>query len=142
MGQCVKAIAVCLLTNDSRSTTMSIFSTIFEKLKSFATHANAADSAPAPTTDAGPIGSTAPAAPSTPQVDVAAVLDNLSTQKTSIVDLLKLLDIDSSLEHRKELAKELGVAEPGSAEANLALHKAVLKKLSDNGGKVPADLLD
>lgn len=129
---------------------MSIFSTIFEKLKSFANHTTAtADAAPAPTTDAGPIGSTAPAAPTASAVDVAAILDNLSAQKggnlnwkNSVVDLLKLLDIDSSMDNRKELAKELGVSEPGSAEANLALHKAVLKKLSDNGGKVPADLLD
>lgn len=86
-----------------------------------------------------------PAAP----VDVAAVLTELAEQKGgksdwkhSIVDLLKLLDLDSSLDARKELAEELHVqaGAHGSAEQNLALHKAVMKKLADNGGKVPDDL--
>ena len=63
--------------------------------------------------------------------------------KTSIVDLLKLLDLDSSLAARKELAAELNVraGADGSAEQNIALHKAVLAKLAANGGNVPADLL-
>jgi hypothetical protein len=84
-------------------------------------------------------------------VDVSAVLRDMAAKKggggnykESIVDLLKLLDLDSSLEDRKELAKELGVnAGPhGSAEQNIALHKAVLKKLAENGGKVPDSLKD
>ena len=84
-------------------------------------------------------------------VDVAAVLKEMAAKKggggnykESIVDLLKLLDLDSSLEDRKELAQELGVnAGPhGSAEQNIALHKAVLKKLAENGGKVPDSLKD
>jgi len=64
--------------------------------------------------------------------------------RTSIVDLLKLLDLDSSLEARKELASELGVnaGAPGSAEQNIALSKAVWKKLAENGGQVPASLRD
>ncbi len=59
--------------------------------------------------------------------------------RTSIVDLLKLLDLDSSLSARKELATELNVraGADGSAEENIALHKAVMQKLAENGGKVP-----
>ena len=59
--------------------------------------------------------------------------------QTSIVDLLKLLNLDSSLAARKELAQELSVhaGADGSAEQNIALHKAVMQKLAENGGKVP-----
>ena len=90
----------------------------------------------------------AQAAP-TPQsqvVDVDAVLAQLAASKggggnykTSIVDLLKMLDLDSSLAARKELAQELNVhaGADGSAEQNIALSKAVMKKLAENGGKVP-----
>jgi hypothetical protein len=87
--------------------------------------------------------------PSLQSVDVEAVLTQLAAQKggggnwrTSIVDLLKLLDLDSSLSARKELANELNVrAGPdGSAEQNIALHKAVMQKLAENGGKVPDSL--
>ncbi len=62
--------------------------------------------------------------------------------KTSIVDLMKALGLDSSLEHRKELAKELGyTGDTGdSATMNVWLHKQVIQKLKDNGGKVPAGL--
>jgi hypothetical protein len=64
--------------------------------------------------------------------------------KESIVDLLKLLDLDSSLEDRKELAAELGVnaGAHGSAEQNIALHKAVMRKVAENGGKVPDSMKD
>lgn len=84
-------------------------------------------------------------------VDVEAVLVQMASKKggggnyrTSIVDLLKLLDLDSSLDARKELAGELGVnAGPhGSAEQNIALQKAVMRKLAENGGKVPDSLKD
>ncbi|MES2001602.1 MAG: DUF3597 domain-containing protein [Pseudomonadota bacterium] len=88
----------------------------------------------------------------TPQsVDVGAVLDNLAqahdgggNYKTSIVDLLKLLDLDSSMDARKELADELGVhaGENGGAEQNVVLHKAVMQKLAENGGIVPASMRD
>jgi len=90
-------------------------------------------------------------APPTEQVDVDAVLAELSTEKgeklnykTSIVDLMKLLDLDPSLANRKELAEELGYAgaRDGSAEMNIWLHNAVMKKLEANGGKVSADLRD
>ena len=94
----------------------------------------------------------APTFSPTPQnVDVGAVLDNLAqahdgggNYKSSIVDLLKLLDLDSSLDARKELADELNVhaGEPGSPEQNIALHKAVMQKLAENGGIVPASLRD
>ena len=68
--------------------------------------------------------------------------DHGGNYKSSIVDLLKLLDLDSSLNARKELAEELGVnaGEPGSAEQNIALHRAVMDKLAENGGIVPDDM--
>jgi hypothetical protein len=82
-------------------------------------------------------------------VDVEAVLTQLASKKggggnwrTSIVDLLKLLDLDSSLSARKDLASELNVhaGADGSAEQNIALQKAVMAKLAENGGKVPESL--
>jgi len=82
-------------------------------------------------------------------VDVEAVLTRLASTKggggnwrTSIVDLLKLLDLDSSLSARKELANELNVhaGADGSAEQNIALQKAVMAKIAENGGKVPESL--
>jgi hypothetical protein len=99
-----------------------------------------------PTADT-PATPTPPAAP----VDVAAVLNGLAATQAerldwhhSIVDLLKLVGLDSSLAARKELATDLGYtgALDGSAAMNLWLHKAVMKKLADNGGKVPQELLD
>src|SRR5690242_2617665 len=82
-------------------------------------------------------------------VDVGAVLSEMAAAKggggnyqSSIVDLLKLLDLDSSLSARKELANELNVhvGADGSAEENIALHKAVMQKLAENGGIVPDSL--
>lgn len=93
----------------------------------------------------------APAAAAPEPVDVEAVLTALAADKggksdwrNSIVDLLKLLDLDSGLDARKELAAELGVdaGAHGSAEQNIALHKAVMRKLAENGGKVPDELRD
>jgi len=84
-------------------------------------------------------------------VDVDVVLTKLASSKggggnwrTSIVDLLKLLDLDSSLAARKNLAQELSVraGADGSPEQNIALSKAVMKKLAENGGKVPENLKD
>lgn len=100
------------------------------------------------TASASPAAAATPAAASQP-VDVEAVLTQMATRKsgggnwqTSIVDLLKLLDLDSSLNARKELATELNVhaGADGSAEQNIALHKAVMQKLAENGGKVPDSL--
>jgi hypothetical protein len=87
----------------------------------------------------------------TQAVDVSAVLEKaVATKKqklnwrTSIVDLMKALDLDSSLDARKKLAKELNYTgdTKDSTKMNIWLHKALMKKLADNGGKVPADLLD
>jgi hypothetical protein len=84
-------------------------------------------------------------------VDVDAILAQAAAEKgvqlnykTSIVDLMKLLDLDSSLDNRKELATELGYTgdKDGSAEMNIWLHKAVMTKLEENGGKVSAELRD
>ena len=85
-------------------------------------------------------------------VDVEQVLGQIASEKgnpdlnykTSIVDLMKLLGLDSSLENRKELAHELGYtgATDGSAEMNIWLHKAVMRELAANGGKVPASMTD
>jgi hypothetical protein len=87
-----------------------------------------------------------------PIVDVTAKLDALAkgnAQKlewrVSIVDMMKLLNMDSSFENRKKLAVELGVPTEhleDSAQMNTWLHKTVLKKISQNGGEVPANLLD
>ena len=85
------------------------------------------------------------------EVDVGATLDNLAKQKKekldwkhSIVDLMKLLDLDSSLQARKALAHELNYTGDtnDSASMNIWLHKQVMAKLAANGGKVPADLRD
>ena len=84
------------------------------------------------------------------EVDVVKHLEGLSAGKglnwkVSIVDLLKLLDIDSSREARNELAKELGCPAElmsDSAKMNVWLHKAVLKKIAENGGNIPKELLD
>jgi len=87
--------------------------------------------------------------PTLKNVDVQAVLTQLASQKggggnwrTSVVDLLKLLDLDSSLTARKALAQELNVhaGADGSAEQNIALQKAVMNKIAENGGKVPESL--
>ena len=96
---------------------------------------------------------TAPAAPKPiSEIDVVAQLERRATAnpqklnwRTSIVDLLKLLDIDSSLDERKALAKELGAPASvmsDSAEMNMWLHKEVLQRVAANGGNVPANLLD
>lgn len=91
----------------------------------------------------------APAAPAAlEEVDVEARLSGMDgadklNWRSSIVDLMKLLGIDSSYANRSELAGELGIAGyEGSAEQNITLHKAVMKELAANGGKVPAELLD
>ena len=92
----------------------------------------------------------APAAAPASQVDVAAVLTGLAAQnkekldwRRSIVDLMKLLKLDSSLTARKELAKELHYTGDmnDSASMNIWLHKQVMQKLAENGGNVPAELL-
>lgn len=134
---------------------MGIFSSIWNKITGHKAaapkpQAPAPRAAPAPQAQA-PVAQPAQAAAPAAPVDVEAVLESLAAEKggggnwrTSIVDLLKLLDLDSSLDARKELATELGVnaGATGSAEQNIALSKAVWKKLAENGGKVPASLRD
>jgi hypothetical protein len=89
--------------------------------------------------------------PPTQVVDVGAILDAAVKRngqklewRRSIVDLMKALDLDSSLANRKELAQELNYAGDtnDSATMNVWLHKALMKKLAENGGRVPADLSD
>lgn len=109
-----------------------------------------APAAPATGTMGGPAG--APAVTPMKEVDVVAQLEQKAAAnaqklnwRTSIVDLLKLLDIDSSLTARKELATELGCPANmmgDSAQMNTWLHKTVLAKLAANGGNVPKELLD
>jgi len=91
----------------------------------------------------------APVASGAQDVDVAALLDGLASKrkeqldwKRSIVDMMKLLDLDSSLSARKELANELHYSGDtnDSAAMNIWLHKQVMQKLAENGGKVPEDL--
>jgi 3-oxoacyl-ACP reductase-like protein len=98
---------------------------------------------------AAPAASTATTAP--PVVNVESVLETMAAGtkqsldwRHSIVDLMKLVGIDSSLANRKALAQELGYTGDmnDSATMNVWLHKQVLRKLSENGGEVPANLLD
>ncbi len=127
---------------------MSIFSSILNKLG----FGPKADAPPAgPSANAAAPAAAAPAVTAMSAVDVVAKMEGLAAAnpqklnwKTSIVDLLKLLDLDSSLDSRKALAVELGcpAAKMGdSAQMNMWLHKTVLQKLADNGGNIPADLL-
>jgi hypothetical protein len=115
----------------------------------------AAGSARAPTGTggtAGPSRGAAATAPAVAMVDVVGHLEELAASnpqklnwRTSIVDLLKLLDIDSSPEARKELADELGAPadlKDGSVEMNMWLHRTVLRKIAENGGNVPKELLE
>ena len=130
---------------------MSIFSTILSKIfpsshpavqAAAASDAAPADTAPAPA-------EAAPAAAPQEPVDVEAILNALAEQnaeklnwRTSIVDLMKLLGLDSSLSARKQLAEELQYSGDtnDSASMNIWLHKQVMTKLAENGGKVPDDL--
>jgi hypothetical protein len=134
---------------------MSIFGSIMSKI--FGGHEAAAatsnpQSASGSTSDSTPAnvstGGTATATPAQ-SVDVEAVLTDLASQspqqlnwRTSIVDLMKLLNLDSSLQARKELAQELHYSGDmnDSATMNIWLHKQVMQKLAENGGKVPDDL--
>lgn len=135
---------------------MSIFGKIMGSIFGHKPAAAAPAQQPAPTPTPTPASAPTPAPPvpagtpaGEPTVDVGAVLSEMASAKegggnyqSSIVDLLKLLDLDSSLDARKELAAELGVnaGEHGSAEQNIALHRAVMDKLAENGGIVPDSL--
>jgi hypothetical protein len=125
---------------------MGIFGNIMSAI--FGGHASA-QSAPGrtPGSSTPASGGAAPAG----SVDVNAVLTERAAKKNekldwrhSIVDLMKVLDLDSSLTARRALAQELNYSGDmnDTATMNMWLHKQVMKKLADNGGKVPADLLD
>jgi hypothetical protein len=129
---------------------MSLFGKILEKLGL----SRAAKAEPVP--QVAPVPQAAPATPRGPApiavVDVVAQLEKLAASnaqklnwKVSIVDLMKLLGLDSSFAARKELAVELGCPSEkmgDSAQMNMWLHKTVLQKIADNGGNVPKELLD
>ena len=126
---------------------MGLLSNLMSKIFSHAPAAPAAGGAGAAPAASAP--STAPAAAAQP-VDVTAILDGLAAKnaekldwKHSIVDLMKLVGMDSSLTARKQLATELNYTgnESDTATMNVWLQKQVLKKIADNGGKVPAELL-
>ena len=129
---------------------MGIFSKILAKIFPSDHPAVTAPDTTAPAAPAAPTAAT-PAPAALPPVDVEAILKDLSAKnpgpanwRTSIVDLMKLLQLDSDLASRKELAKELGYTgdTADSASMNIWLHKQVMAKLAANGGKVPADLKD
>ncbi|MEJ6008515.1 DUF3597 domain-containing protein [Novosphingobium aquae] len=129
---------------------MSIFSRIKDSIFGKKEEAPAPAASPSPVDMANEAIAVAAAAAPAPlsEVDVEAALDAMPgadklNWRSSIVDLMKLVSIDASYDNRKELAHELGDADySGSAEENITLHKQVMKALSDNGGKVPASMLD
>ena len=151
---------------------MKLFNTLMSKIFSHAPAPAQTTSAPAgastqptagaPAQTAASAGSTAPSASNAPaasggaaaapaNVDVDAVLTQMAAKnperldwKKSIVDLMKLVGMESSLQNRKELATELGYTGDmnDSASMNIWLHKAVLRKLAENGGRVPKELID
>lgn len=131
---------------------MGILSNIFSKIFPSNHPAIAASNTTAPgaaATAAAPAAAIAPVA--MPEVNVEQMLNDMADKaseklnwKSSIVDLMKLLGIDSSLNARKSLAQELHYtgALDGSADMNIWLHRQVMNKVAANGGKVPADLKD
>ena len=139
---------------------MGLFSNLLTKVFGQQTAATpskeapAAGTAPGTATASGSVAASgAPASGSgspSANVDVTAILDDLASKnpekldwRRSIVDLMKLVDIDSSLASRKELAKDLNYTgdTSDSAKMNVWLHKTVIKKIADNGGKVPNELI-
>ena len=114
-----------------------------------AASSSAAASAPAPGSAAQAAAPATQTAAQSP-VDVEAILEKMASERgekldwrRSIVDLMKLLNLDSSLANRKQLAQELNYTGDtnDSAAMNVWLHKQVMKKLAENGGKVPQDLM-
>jgi hypothetical protein len=133
---------------------MSIFGNIMSAIFGHSSAAAATAQAPAAAPSAAPPAaptspSSAPVASPTSPVDVAAIMDQFAAQatqqlnwRTSIVDLMKLINLDSSLTARKELALELHYTGDtnDSASMNVWLHKQVMTNLAENGGKVPDEL--
>ena len=137
---------------------MGMFANLMSKIFGHASKDTTTTATSTPPTAASAVTETSAAAPAPvaaaavppPVVDVAAILDGLAAKspeklewKTSIVDLMKLVGMDSSLAARKELATDLKYSgdQSDSATMNIWLHKEVLIKLADNGGKVPKKLL-
>ena len=127
---------------------MSILRSIFDKLRGRGSSSQQTGAQSTTTASSQPSGQAVQQA-MLQNVDVDRVLAEMASKKggggnyrESIVDLLKLLDLDSSLNARKELAQELDVkaGAHGSAEQNIALHKAVMRKMEENGGKVPESM--
>ena len=128
---------------------MSIFGSIMSKIFGHGS-AQAANTSPTLAPGASPTPGATPASAPAQTVDVAAIVDKAAATKkgenlewrTSIVDLMKALDLDSSLAARKQLAKELNYTgnTNDSAAMNGWLHKQVMAKLAANGGKLPADI--
>src|SRR5690242_7721609 len=138
-------------SQNMREQAMSIFGKIMGAIFGHSAAAASAGGAAAPAggSSTSTAGSSAPAAAPAQSVDVAPILDKAVAAKheklewrTSIVDLMKALDIDSSLAARKELAKELGYTGDtnDSASMNVWLHKQVMAKLAANGGKLPPEI--
>ena len=128
---------------------MSIFGKIMSSIFGKASAVGAAPAAPAPGVKPSSASPAPAPAGSVTEIDVAGILTKLASQKKekldwqkSIVDLMKLLDLDSSLSARKELAQELHYSGDmnDSASMNVWLHKQVMRKLAENGGKVPEEL--
>ena len=130
---------------------MSIFGKILSKI--FPSNHPAVTQATAPAATAGSTPAAAPASPAAgaPPVDVEAELNDMAKKnpeklnwRTSIVDLMKLVGMDSSLTARKELAPELNYTgnTTDTASMNMWLHKQVMRKIAENGGKLPADMKD
>ena len=127
---------------------MGILSSIFDKLRSRGAPQQGMGGQTTTTASAQPSAQAGQQA-TLQNVDLDKVLADMAAKKggggnyrESIVDLLKLLDLDSSLNARKELAQELNVnaGAHGSAEQNIALHKAVMRKIAENGGRVPESM--
>jgi len=127
---------------------MSIFGSIMSKIFGHGS-AQAANASPSLAPSGSPASTATPASAPAQTVDVAAIVDKAAAAKgeklawrTSIVDLMKALDLDSSLAARKQLAKELNYTGDtnDSATMNVWLHKQVMAKLAANGGKLPADI--
>lgn len=138
---------------------MSIFGKIWDRISGQRDAKSGAGGSPSFSNVSGSSTSTAPTAPATPAaaatpaapVDVEAIMTELerksghkSNWRVSIVDLMSLLGMDNSLAERRELAKELGYTGDtnDTATMNMWLHKQVMKKMAENGGKVPANMLD
>ena len=131
---------------------MSIFGSIMGKIMgNSARKQAAAENKTLPSTPMASAGTSAPAATASSPVDIAARLDEMKAAspqtlnwRESIVDLMKLVGIDSDITNRRALAHELGYTGDlnDSATMNVWLHKQVMKKLAENGGNVPANLKD